>query len=89
MTREETLAWAKSLKQGDKVIKVTGIIEKHYYVLEVLRVTPSGIVRTTNGESYYQNSWNSAIVGRGYTIGEIIPVTDELLEKANMEEESK
>lgn len=79
MTREETLAWAKSLKPGDVIIQVDW---KDLYALTVEKVTPTGIVKTVGGKSFFQNSWYSNIVGRGTTRGHIVPATEELLAEA-------
>lgn len=84
MTREETLAWAKSLKPGDVVIwsRYGG----YYRALTVQKVTPTGIVKTEDDMSFAQTSWCSDISGRGRTFGKIIPATDELLAEAKKQE---
>lgn len=79
MTREEALAWAKSLKTGDTVIqKMCG----NYRALTVEKVTPTGIAKTNGDKSFAQNSWFDGIVGRGRTSGDIVPATEELLSEA-------
>lgn len=80
MTREETLAWAKSLKPGDTVIWNTGWPPGEISILVVEKVTPTGRVKTTNGMTFAQTSWTdsmSAVGTRAY--GYIISVTDDLL----------
>lgn len=79
MTREETLAWAKSLKPGDTVIHSAC---RSFFALTVEKVTPTGIVKTNEGKSFAQNTWFDGIVGRGRTGGEIVPATEELLAEA-------
>lgn len=86
-TREEMLAWAKSLKPGDKVIYRECWDSGNLSVLEVAKVTPAGWVKTTDGLTFAQNSWSSGIEKRSrYDGGEIVPVTDELLQKFQQQE---
>lgn len=73
MTREETLAWAKSLKPGDVVIWSN---YRQYRALNVQKVTPTGIVKTNGDMSFAQTSWSDRFLGRGRTGGEIIPATE-------------
>lgn len=83
MTREQALEWAKSLKPGDVIVQVDW---RDLYALTVEKVTPTGIVKTVGGKSFFQNSWYSDIVGRGTTTGHIVPATDELLAEARKQE---
>lgn len=84
MTREEILAWAKSLKPGDVVIwSDCG----QYRKLTVQKVTTTGIVKTNGYMSFAQTSWRDDLSGRGKTSGKIIPATDELL--AEVEKQQK
>lgn len=86
MTREETLAWAKSLKPGDVVIhKVCGEL----CALTVKNVTPTWIVKTNDGKSFAQTSWGDSLNGRGRTFGEIVPATEELLAEARKQESDR
>ena len=80
---EEMRAWIAGLKTGDKVIQQT---YNRISVLTVKKVTPTGIVRTTNGESFAQRSWCSLICGRGETRGEILPATPELIAEAERQD---
>lgn len=79
MTREENLAWAKSLKPGDVVIHVDW---HDVYALTVEKVTPTGIVKTKGNKSFAQTSWDDRLRGRGRVCGEIVPPTQELLIEA-------
>lgn len=82
--RGEMLEWAKSLKPGDKVIHDE---YGRYSILEVERVTPSGIVKTIGGKSFAQNSFSDRLLGRGqFVSGYILPFTDELLQAAKEQE---
>ena len=80
MTKEESLAWVKSLKPGDIVIYsglgVAGRIQ-----------TAKGIVRTNRG-SFKESpwSWSGRVGGYGKTPGEISPPTAELLIEAELQE---
>ena len=86
MTKEENTAWVKSLKHGEMVIyKGWG---DDISPATVLRITPSGIVRTDKG-SFNQSSWTGDITGYGKTSGRIVPATDELLEEARNQEEKR
>ena len=85
--REEMLAWAKSLKPGDKVVYISsGFPENNLSILEVAKVTPAGWIKTTNEMTFAQNSWDSSIKKRGTGWGEIVPVTDELLKKIQQQD---
>lgn len=79
MTREETLAWAKSLKPGDVVIHKGW---NECYVLTVEKVTPTGIIKTNGGMSFAQTSFSDRLLGRGRTGGEIVSAAEELLAEA-------
>lgn len=79
MAREETLAWAKSLKPGDVVIHKGW---NECYTLTVEKVTPTGIIKTNGGMSFAQTSFSDRLLGRGRTGGEIVPATEELLAEA-------
>lgn len=86
MTKEENTAWVKALSPGDTVIyKSWG---DDISPATVLKVTPSGIVRTDKG-SFNQSSWTGDITGYGKTIGRIVPATDELMEEARKQEEKR
>lgn len=86
MTREEALAWAKSLKPGDTVIHREC---RRVCALTVEKVTPTGIVKTNDDKCFAQNSWVGCIVGRGRTGGEIVPATPELLEEAEKQQKER
>lgn len=86
MTREEALAWAKSLKPGDVVI------HKGWNIcipLTVKKVTPTGIVKTNDDKSFAQTSYFDGIIGRGRTYGEIVPATPELLAEAERQKRER
>lgn len=86
MTKEENAAWVESLKPGDVVIyKDWG---DNISPTTVLKVTPTGIVRTDKG-SFNQSSWTGDITGYGKTSGRIVPATVELLEEAKRQEEKR
>ena len=81
MTKKESLEWMKSLKPGDTVIYKD--LNRRIISATVEKVTPSGIVRTNRG-SFKEStwSWSGNIGGYGKTVGEIIPLTEELLAEA-------
>lgn len=86
MSKEESAAWVKSLKPGDVAIyKGWG---DDISPATVLKITPSGIVRTDKG-SFNQSSWTGDITGYGKTSGRIIPATDELMEEARKQKEKR
>lgn len=45
------------LKTGDKIIEISGILRKPTAILTVTKVTPTGIVRTAEGESFKPTSF--------------------------------
>lgn len=86
MTKEESLAWVKSLKPGDVVI-YKGLCS-NLRPATVEKITPSGIVRTNRG-SFKESTWSRSgrVVSYGKTAsGEIIPQTEELLAEAERQE---
>ena len=86
MTKEENTAWVKALSPGDTVIyKGWG---DDISPATVLKITPSGIVRTDKG-SFNQSSWTGDITGYGKTSGRIVPATDELMEEARKRKEKR
>lgn len=86
MTKEENTAWVKALSPGDTVIyRGWG---DDISPATVLKITPSGIVRTDKG-SFNQSSWAGDITGYGKTSGRIVPATDELMEEARKRKEKR
>lgn len=86
MTREEALAWAKSLKPGDVVT------HKYWNIclpLTVKKVTTTGIVKTNDDKSFAQTPCFDGIIGRGRTSGEIVPATPELLAEAERQKRER
>lgn len=86
MTREETLAWAKSLKPGDVVIWSDF---GQYRTLTVQKVTTTGIVKTNGDMSFAQTSRRDDLSGCGKTSGIIIPATAELLTEVEKEQKER
>lgn len=78
MTREEWKRWAMSLKPGDKVIVEDWDMIK---VAVVEKVTASGRVNTNKGVFYQDTCWEH-YKGYGKTRGNLVPATEELIEKA-------
>lgn len=81
-TREDGIAWAQSLKPGDKVFLADKYRkDKLERVLMVKKVTPSGIVRTKEGMDFKQDthffSESFDVCGYGKTRGRIVPYTEE------------
>ena len=68
MTKEESLAWVKSLKPGDIVIYSGFGVAGRIQTAKVEKVTPSGIVRTNRG-SFKESpwSWSGRVGGYGKT----------------------
>lgn len=93
--KQEAEAWVKSLKPGDKIIKVEtgwcGNEDTPMAVLTVKKVTATGIVRTVEGQSFQQKRYtNNAYVGEyGGTDGAIVPYDDGLAEKAEAYQQNK
>lgn len=71
------LAWAKSLKPGDKVVYLR---RGNLYFLQVEKITPAGWVKTTNRMTFAQAGWGNNLYERG-GYGEIVPVTDGLAQQ--------
>ena len=69
MTKEESLAWVKSLKPGDIVIYSGFGVAGRIQTAKVEKVTPSGIVRTNRG-SFKESpwSWSGRVGGYGKTL---------------------
>ena len=84
MTKEDALTWVFSLKRGDKVIYTNSIHDTPIGVLTVKNVTPTGIVRTEENESFCQNRYSSSacVSGYGKSIGRIVPYDDNLAVQA-------
>lgn len=93
MTREETRAWALSLKPGDKVVKTKYWDKTPVDVLTVEKITKSGMVATNKGTYHMTSEWESDYKGRGNADGNIIPATPENIQMAEdyhrEEEENK
>ena len=84
MTKEDALTWVFSLKPGDKVIYTNSMHDTPVGILTVKNVTPTGIVRTEENESFRQNHYSSSacVSGYGKSIGRIIPYDDNLAVQA-------
>lgn len=86
----DAAAWVKSLKEGDKVIRSSFGLCPSLEVLTVTKVTPSGIVRTTNGSYKFDGYKTVEQYGKCYTAhGKIIPVSQELLLEVATQEKKK
>ena len=86
-TREELQQWALSLSPGDEVVWHSWYDRSNRLmrVLTVKKVTPTGIVRTDDGD-YKLNKWSGEVSGVGSTSGYISPAegADHSEAKANM-----
>lgn len=84
MTKEDALVWVSSLKPGDKVICTNSMHDTPVAVLTIKNVTPTGIVRTEENESFRQNRYSSSmcVSGYGHSIGRIVPYNDALADQA-------
>jgi hypothetical protein len=72
------LEWFKTLKIGDTVCYDTGYNENHeYYITSVLKITPTGKVKTSDGMTF--DSTNSTSVS-AYRYCSLQPVNEEILE---------
>ena len=78
--KEEADAWVASLIPGDKVLYI-GFAGKYEDILEVQKVTPSGIVRTNKG-SFKRPEWSASAIGYGRDTGYIVPATDDGIQQA-------
>lgn len=87
MTREENEAWVTSLKPGDVVIHKRW--NKYLRLLHVKKVTPTGIIRTEEGNSFKISNWSGMVRGYGSTDGELAPAADELISLAEKQQKER
>jgi hypothetical protein len=78
------LEWFKNLKIGDTVCYDTGYNENHeYYITSVLKITPTGKVKTSDGMTFNAN--NSTSIS-AYKYCSLNPVNEEVLEYIDKKE---
>lgn len=89
MTREELIDWVFSLNPGDSVIH-RNFDSGQLFELFVKKVTNSGIVRTVDGFSFKISPYFNCVSAYGRSsCGEIIPVTEELLQEVDRQRKER